>query len=104
MAREAIEKVKNAENEALKIIAKAERDSAELLTKAGEDAHARLKELETEEARKMRESLEGAKIDADREFDAFKGEVLEKCKKRREKILAGSEEIIDRIIDAVKKG
>lgn len=104
MAREAIEKVKNAEDEGLEIVAKAERDAAELLTKAGEDAQARLKELEAEQARKMRESLEATKLESDKEFDSFKAEVSEKSKKRREEILAGSEEIIGRIIDAVKKG
>ena len=104
MAKEAIEKVANAENEALEIAAKAEREAIELLAKAGEDAQNRLKLLQAEEMRTTRESLDEAKIEADKEFDAFKAEVSEKCKKRREEILAGSEYIIGRIIDAVKKG
>ena len=104
MAREAIEKVKNAEEEALEIVARAERDSLELLAKAGEDAQNRLKALEAEESHKTHESLEKAKLEADKEFEVFKAEVAEKCKKRREEILAGSEDIISRIIDAVKKG
>lgn len=104
MAKEAIEKVASAENEALEIAAKAEREAIELLAKAGKDAQNRLKLLQAEEMRKTRESLDEAKFEADKEFDAFKAEVAEKCKKRREEILAGSEDIIGRIIDAVKKG
>ena len=104
MAREAIEKVRNAENEALEIVAKAESDTLELVAKAGEDAQAGLKAFQAEEGRKTRESLDKAELEAEKEFDAFKKEVLEKCKKRREEILAGSEDIIGRIIEAVKKG
>lgn len=104
MAREAIEKVRNAEDEALEIVAKAEHDALELLAKAGEDAQTGLKAFQTGEKLKTRESLDKAKLEAEKEFDDFKKEVSEKCKKRREEILAGSEDIIGRIIDAVKKG
>ena len=104
MAKEAVEKVKNAESEAEKIISKAEHDAAELLTKAGEAAQERLKALEAEEAREMRESLAQAELEADKEFEIFKAGALKKCEDRRTKILAGKEEIIGRILGAVKKG
>lgn len=104
MAKEALEKVKNAESEAENIISRAESDASELLAKAGEAAQSRLKELETEEARKMRESLAKAEIEAEQEFEGFKAEVSEKCEIRHKEILAGKEEIIGRILGAVKKG
>ena len=104
MAMEAIEKVKAAENKASEIDSKAEHDAAELLAQAGVSANDRLTAQKTEEAQKMREAVSGAKADADKAFEAFKIEVSEKCENRRKEILNGKEEIIGRIIEAVKKG
>ncbi len=104
MAIEAIEKVRAAENKASEIVSKAEHDAAELLAQAGVSANERLTALETEEAKKMREAVSSARAEADKAFEDFKVEVSEKCENRRKEILNGKEEIIGRIIDAVKKG
>lgn len=104
MAKEAIEKVRNAEEEALRIVAEAEQKAAALLSAAGEKASNRLEEIKAEEEIATNEALRSAKEKADGDFVKFKEEVSEKCETYRKEILANSEQIIGRIIDAVRKG
>ena len=104
MAKEAIEKVREAENKANEIVLKAERDASELLAKVGVDADNMLNAEKAAEAQKTREAVDAAKIEADKAFEAFKDDVSEKCENRRAEILKNKENIIGRIIEAVRKG
>lgn len=104
MAKETVERVKNAEEEALKIVAEAEQNAAASLAAAGEEATKNLDGIKAEEAQKMRDALDSAQKLADEDFETFKTEVSAKCEKRRNEIFENSEKIIGRIIEAVKKG
>ena len=104
MAKEAVEKVRDAEEEALKIVREAEQQAAALLAEAGESAARNLEKIKEEETQKMSGALESAKAKADEDFIIFKKEVSEKCARHREEILSKSEMITDRIIEAVKRG
>ena len=104
MAIEAVNQVKDAEEKAGDIITNSEREASELLLKAAEDAKTKIDALTAEEKKKMQTVVDAAEKEAEKEFEIFAEQVSEKCSERRKAILADSDRIIGKILEAVKMG
>ena len=104
MAKEAIELVKKAEAEAENIIIKAEADANELIKEAKEKCRKDISAAKENivDDHKVCMNKEAEKNSAD--LESYKSEVTGQCKERYNEIMKNKDEIINLIIEAVKKG
>lgn len=104
MAKEAIEKVRAAEEKAAQVVQSAELAASEMLVSAGEAAKDELEAAEKRASDELGKLARDGKAAGEQALSDAKKSIEEKCAARREAMLAKKEDIIAEIIEAVKAG
>ncbi|MBQ7794383.1 MAG: hypothetical protein IJ366_07705 [Clostridia bacterium] len=103
MAKEAIEQVKLAEEQAARLVADAEIEAAEMVALAGKTANDELdaeKKKAADAILKAKADFKAAELES---LTAANAQIEQKCTIRREEMLAKKEIIISRITDAIRE-
>ena len=104
MAKEAIEKVRAAEEKAAQVVQSAELAASEMLVSAGEAAKDELEAAEKRAADELGALVNSEKAAGEQTLSDAKKGIEEKCAARRKAMLAKKDNIIAEIIEAVKAG
>ena len=104
MAKEAIEKVRAAEEKAAQLVQNAELAASEMLVSAGEAAKDELEAVKKRAADELAELVNSEKSAGEQALSNARTDIEARCAARREAMLAKKENIIAEIIEAVKAG
>lgn len=102
MAKEAIERVKLAEEKAAQILETAEREAADMVAAVGKEAQSSLEQARVAASVRIENARTEAKKRESEMLSAAETDIELKCAERRAAILKNKETIIGRITEAVK--